>query len=119
MKIKISIIFFVVLCTGTFAQEELKPTKEIYCEVLGTVKFMSNKVTISIDFGQETKWGQDVRLRDEQTGKVAVFNSMVDALNYMAYDDWEFEQAYVITSGTGGTAQNVYHWLLSKKILVE
>ena len=116
MRTRIFILFFAVLCTGTFAQEDLKPTKRIYCEVLGTFKFMSNKVTITLDFGQVTKWGQDVRLRDEQTGKVAVFNSMVDALNYMANDGWEFEQAYIITSGTGGSAQNVYHWLLSKKI---
>jgi hypothetical protein len=119
MKTKIFILLFAVFCTGIFAQEEVKPTRKIYCEVLGTAKFMSNKVTITIDFGQETKWGQNVRLRDEQTGKVAVFNSMIDALNYMGNDGWEFEQAYVVTAGGGTSSQNVYHWLLSKRILIE
>lgn len=37
---------------------------------------------------------------------------MVDAMNYMGRLGWEFEQAYVVTVGQ----QNVYHWLLSKKI---
>ena len=49
---------------------------------------------------------------DESTGKPKVFNSMVDALNYMGSMGWNFEQAYVITMGN----QNVYHFLLSQKI---
>ena len=40
------------------------------------------------------------------------FNSMVDAMNYMGKRNWEFEQAYVVTTSN----QNVYHWLLSKEV---
>ena len=47
-------------------------------------------------------------------GKVQEFNSMVDAMNYMGTLGWEFEQAYVVTMGSGAGASNVYHWLLSK-----
>ena len=47
-------------------------------------------------------------------GKVQEFNSMVDAMNYMGTLGWEFEQAYVVTVGSGAGASNVYHWLLSK-----
>jgi hypothetical protein len=36
---------------------------------------------------------------------------MVDALNYMGSDQWEFVQAYIVTTGQ----QNVYHWLLKKR----
>ena len=43
------------------------------------------------------------------------FNSMVDAMNYMGRIGWEFTQAYVITIGK----QNVYHWLLKKKLETE
>jgi len=50
-------------------------------------------------------------MKDEQTGKVKSFNSMVDALNYMGNNGWEFVQAYIVTSGQ----QNVYHWLLKNK----
>ena len=47
-------------------------------------------------------------------GKVQEFNSMVDAMNYMGTLGWEFEQAYIVTMGSGAGASNVYHWLLSK-----
>lgn len=41
----------------------------------------------------------------DETGKNIVFNSMVDAMNFMGKLGWEFEQAYVVTMG----GQNVYH----------
>ncbi len=37
---------------------------------------------------------------------------MVDALNYMGKQGWEFMQAYIVTVQN----QNVYHYLLKKKI---
>jgi hypothetical protein len=83
-----------------------------YCELVGTQVFMSNKVTVTVDFGQETKWFQDKRMTDEKTGKAKVFNSMVDALNYMGGSGWLFVQAYVVTAGQ----QNIYHWLLRKSV---
>lgn len=79
----------------------------IYCQIVGTAKFMSNKLVITIDFGQEAKFFSDQRLRD-QNGDPIVFNSMIDAMNWMGNDGWEFMQAYVVTMGQ----QNVYHWLL-------
>jgi prophage tail gpP-like protein len=75
---------------------------------------MRTKVTISIDFGQETSfWQQHAQkqLVDAQ-GREMKFNSMVDAMNYMGSLGWEFEQAYVVTVGQ----QNVYHWLMSKLV---
>ena len=86
---------------------------KVYCEILGTQKFLSTKVTITVDFGQERKFFGDNRLVDAD-GKVQEFNSMVDAMNYMGTLGWEFEQAYVVTMGSGAGASNVYHWLLSK-----
>lgn len=82
-----------------------------YAQIVGTQKFLSTKVTIQVDFGQSRGFFSDTRLRDESTGKVQSFNSMVDALNYMALDGWEFVQAYVVTV----QQQNVYHYLLRKK----
>lgn len=80
-----------------------------YCQIVGTQKMLSNKVTVNVDFGQIQKLLSDQRLRDEN-GNVIVFNSMVDAMNWMGARGWEFVQAYVITTGN----QNVYHWLLKK-----
>lgn len=112
MKTLLIIILFVVAHAQTQAQILGADTvKYEYCELLGFEKFLSNKVTISVDFGQERKFWKDPRMKDEQTGKLKVFNSMVDGLNYMGENGWEFVQAYVVTIGQ----QNVYHWLLKKR----
>ena len=86
---------------------------KVFCEIVGIGKFMSNKVTIQIDFGEKMKFFADNRMKDSNTGNPIVFNSMVDALNYMGKKGWNFEQAYVVTIGN----QNVYHWLMSKQVL--
>jgi len=92
--------------------DSTKIDKYVYCELIGMQKLLSTKVNVSVDYGEETRLFQDTRMKDEQTGKVRSFNSMVDALNYMANNGWEFVQAYVVTNGQ----QNVYRWLLKMKI---
>ncbi|MDX1904386.1 MAG: hypothetical protein SFU27_09540, partial [Thermonemataceae bacterium] len=83
----------------------------IYCELVGTAKLFSFKVNVSVDYGQEIKAFRDnLSIRDGD-GKIKSFNSMVDALNYMGSQGWEFVQAYTVTSKD----QNVYHWLLKKE----
>lgn len=84
----------------------------IYCELVGIERLLSNKVNVSVDFGQERGWFEDTRLRDEETGRLQTFNSMVDALNYMGQNGWEFVQAYTAVVAD----QNVYHWLLRMKV---
>jgi hypothetical protein len=73
---------------------------------------MSNKVTIEIDFGQENKYwsARDTQVKDEN-GKLVVFNSMIDALNFLSKNGYEFIDAYTITISN----QNVYHYILKKK----
>lgn len=107
-----SIISFVSVVLA-FAQSN--NTKSVYAELLGFEKgLFSNKVTVTVDFGQDVsfwKQGRDNKIVDEN-GKDIVFNSMVDAMNFMGEKGWSFVQAYVVTHGN----QNVYHWLLTKKI---
>ncbi len=98
----------------TFANTNIdsnRTSKYVYCEIVGTQKLLSTKVTVSVDYGEERSFFQDTRMKDEQTGKVQSFNSMVDALNYMGNNGWEFVQAYIVTMGQ----QNVYHWMLRKQ----
>ena len=111
MKRVVLIIAIVIAALTANAQE--RPHK-VYAELLGETNLMRTKVTISIDFGQETSfWQQHAQkqLVDAQ-GREMKFNSMVDAMNYMGTLGWEFEQAYVVTVGQ----QNVYHWLMSKVV---
>ncbi len=84
-----------------------------YMQIIGTSKFLSNKVTIQIDFGQRKKFWSSSKggvLKDER-GRPIVFNSMIDALNFMSENGFEFENAFAITVGS----QNVYHYMLKRK----
>jgi hypothetical protein len=89
------------------------PIKDIdveYVQIVGTSKLFSTKLTIQIDFGQRTKYfslGKETIVKDEE-GKALDFNSMIDALNFMSKNGFEFVNAYAITMGN----QNVYHYLL-------
>lgn len=107
MKKLIVLMALAFMSMAVFAQDE----KYVYAEIVGTSNLTNTKVTIVIDFGQETKFAEDKRLRDED-GKIKKFNSMVDAMNWMGAMGWEFQQAYAVTMGS----TNVYHWLLKKNI---
>lgn len=99
------------LSASVFAQQQNDTTTFWYCEIVGTSNFFRTSVTIEIDYGQSKDYFEDNRLKDEQTGKVSKFNSMVDALNFMSTKGWIFENAYSVTYGN----QNVYHYLLRRK----
>lgn len=105
---KLLTIFFITVSVLGYTQ--VSDTAFVYCELVGFNKPFSTKVTVSVDYGQERRFFQDTRIKDEN-GKVELFNSMVDALNFMGSDGWQFVQAYVVTIGN----QNVYHWMLKKR----
>lgn len=87
----------------------------VYCELVGTSKFMSNKVKVQVDYGQATSFWKGISYMKDKDGKNIEFNSMVDAMNYFGKQGWEFVQAYVVTNNN----QNVYHWLLKKVVTDE
>jgi len=103
------LLFFIAVFFSLNMYSQTNP-KFVYSEIVGTAKFMSTKVTIEISFGQRVKTFADNRMKDPQTGKAIVFNSMIDALNFMGKQGWEFAQAYIITESN----VNVYHYLLKK-----
>jgi hypothetical protein len=80
-----------------------------YALVMATSKFLSKKVTISVDYGERSTFFENDTERDEN-GKPIVFNTVVDALNYMKKNRCNFLDAYAITVGN----QNVYHYLFEK-----
>lgn len=114
-------LFFLVLIAATTISTNAQtvndvPIKDIdveYVQIVGTSKFLSTKLTIQIDFGQRTKFfssGKETIVKDED-GKVMDFNSMIDALNFMSKNGFEFVNAYAISVSN----QNVYHYLLRNR----
>lgn len=94
----------------TLAQEP----KYVYCQIIATEKFMSNKVTVELDFGQKMKVFADNRLKDEK-GKAIVFNTNVDAMNYMGRQGWEFSQTTMVAVPNGlGSSTLVYVTVMKK-----
>lgn len=87
----------------------------VYCQIVGKGRLFSLKISIEIDFGQSRSFFVDNRTLRNEDGSRKIFNSMVDALNYMSSDGWDFVQAYTITIGN----QNVYHYLLRMRVLKE
>lgn len=116
---KTTVIFLFVMMLGissSFSQTVNDiPLNQIdveYIQIVGTSKFMSNKVMINIDFGQENKfWSNKETIVKEEDGKPVVFNSMIDALNFMSANGYDFETAYALTLSNA----NVYHFLLKRK----
>lgn len=89
--------------------------KKTYCRIIvKSAGISSNKVNISIDFGQESKTFDNNTLVDAD-GQPIEFNSVVDALNYLGDKGWDFEQAYQLPSNLQGEPPICYY-LLSKNI---
>ena len=92
--------------------------REVYCEIESyTKRILTNKVAVKVDFGQEADFRyKDNRLVDEN-GEDIIFNSIVDAANYMAKRGWVFKQAYVIQDISDGDSGAVTtHWIMAKKV---
>jgi len=115
MKKLLFLTVFVFATVVAMSQE----TREVYCEVIGraTLSF-SGKIKIEVDFGQENKafegFNSDV-IKDPATGKPIKFNSMIDALNFMAADGWKLVNAYDVSSSDA----TVYHYVMRKEVAVE
>ncbi len=116
-KLLLLLAFTVCTTLNLFGQtvEENDSTQEIYCMIVGTGQFMSNKVSIDIDFGQKTSiWSvRETKMVDED-GKKIKFNSMIDACNYLASKGWTLVNAYPASSNLG----NCYHFVFKKRVKI-
>lgn len=102
-------LLLLVLVTGSlnaFAQDSTKV--EQYCRLIAQNRLLSNRVNIDVDYGDERKLFSDNRMRDEETGKLKKFNTVVDALNYMGSQGWVLVNAFPVNDGTSNTTLHYY-----------
>jgi hypothetical protein len=104
------LIFTIALFTSiTFAASSQDTTMvEQYCRIVITGRPFTTKVVIDIDFGEERRSSGYTWLKDEMTGKVKKFNSIVDALNYMGAQGWTLVNAFPIGDSP------IYHYYFKK-----
>lgn len=116
MKKIFLVVVLAVLTTAAIAQEPYKA----YCEIVGTGNITGTKVKIEVDFGQKAKpglWGTtNARFLVDENGEKMNFNSMMDAVNYLAKFGWELILAYPVTPTQGMSKDPVYHYILCKKV---
>lgn len=105
-------LFLVALLAASFTCFSQDTTKvEQYCRLVAINKLFSNRVNIDVDFGDERKFFTDNRLRDEETGRLKKFNTVVDALNYLGSQGWILVNAFPVVEGSSYT----YHYYFRKQ----
>ena len=91
------------------------PIKDIdvkYIEIIGSQRSVSSKMNIEIEFGQKGNLigSNNTKIKDEN-GERVLFNSMVDALNFMDKNGYEYLDSYTTSFNDNST----YHYILKKK----
>ena len=117
MKLICTLLFVLLLSYSNVSAQSVNdvPISELeveYVRIVGTSKNMSNKVKVEIDFGQENKFfssNKDTMITDKE-GKKKIFESMIDALNFMHSNGYEFVSASSFSRG----GINVYHYMLRR-----
>lgn len=105
MKVYLSYIVVFALVINVFAKKHVDiediPEDVNYCQIIGTQ--IMTKVAVKIDFGEKTLAKKD--------GKYFSFNSMIDALNFMTKNGWEYIDSYTISLDN----ESVHYYLLKRK----
>ena len=79
-----------------------------YVELVGRSKLNPTKIKVIVDYGQPFSFkSQAIR---GAAGEKAAFNSMIDAMNFMDANGWEFVSTYVIATETEITT----HYILQR-----
>jgi len=114
MKRTILIAALLIGMIGTAQTVNGIPLKDIdvtYVQIVGKSKNMTGtKLTITLDFGQVMKFSGKTTLVKNSAGKQIIFNSMMDALNFMIKYDYEFVNSNYYSMGNSQVA----HFMLKK-----
>lgn len=84
-----------------------------YVELVGRNKMGFGKIKVIVDYGQPLKVFKSQAIRSAD-GTKAAFNSMIDALNFMDANGWEYVDNYVKPAISEADA-NETHYILRKR----
>lgn len=106
--------FLFLFCIPIFAQVyvndvDINKLDIKYLEIVAQQKFLSEKVKITVDYGQSRKGLWKCKIKDKN-GKTISFQCVIDALNFMYKNGWE----YMDIKSISHEERNVYHYLLKK-----
>lgn len=102
----------------TYAQTTALPQEpatakrtEEYCQLRALAK-LNGRYVVSIDYGQQRKLVSRNLFRDA-TGQAVEFNSVIDALNWLNEQGWEFVNAYVLVEDNDSVSYYIMRRRLS------
>lgn len=97
--------------TASVSQEPAtaKRTEE-YCQLRALAR-LNGRYVISIDYGQQRKLISRNLFRDA-TGQAVEFNSVIDALNWLNEQGWEFVNAYALVEEN----QSVSYYIMRRRL---
>lgn len=90
-----------------------------YCSLAGfDLGLFRSNIIIFVDYGQFLSNPQDVSIKNSK-GKIMKFNSMIEALNFMEKNGWEYVSQSVNTGLTSLFGKNgaLYKYLLKRKTI--
>ena len=94
-------IFVALLLFFSYAAQA-QSSRYVFCEISPVGKFFKGGCTLRVNYGQikHKHIPKKARICDEN-GNVLVFNSRVDALNWLSDHGWEFCSSTTSVSGSG------------------
>ena len=114
MKKMIILAAALLLGIAAFAQNPHK----VYCMFTSETRVLSYDIEVDMDYGQALgAWGSTDRRLFKEDGKSLKFNSVMDAVNFLAGLGWELEQSSQLLTPINGSSENPsYRWVMSKMI---
>lgn len=110
MKKVFLILMMALMSLGVSAQALNGKEYPVYCDLMGYNSMGIGKLKVLLDFGAVTSGKQYESIYGED-GKKMKFNTVIDAVNYLAKRGWVVKSNYDLSSGSKGT---VLHFLLEK-----
>lgn len=116
---KRSLLFFLVICcihssanSQTVNGIPLSSIDAEYIQIHDYPILLTRKVQVLIDFGQSKRsLSTAEQVIKDSTGKKMNFNSIVEALNFMSANGYEFVQAYGVTI----VDKDIEHYFIMRK----
>ena len=111
-KVFILMAFVMAVCCAQ-AQSVNQPGEKypVYCSVKGYNFWGVGKVKVQLDLGYKSSNFESLL---DENGKQIKFNTMMEAINYMAKRGWELDQVCFFTEGMSKT--NVANYIMKKYI---
>lgn len=81
-------------------------------------RVLSYEIEVDMDYGQELSgWGSTDRRLFQENGKSLKFNSVMDAVNFLAKLGWNLEQSSQLLTPINNSSENPsYRWVMSKMV---